>query len=791
MAFRKRILLAMLFSFCFNFSKAQFVTIPDTNFVNWLNNNGYSSCMNGNQLNSSCPTVQTTTGLDCSNSLISDLTGIHAFTNLTFLNLAFSSCSNEGNLPASLITLGIYGCYFTYLNSLPPNFELLDCGSNYLTQLPPLPATLNTLYCEGNLLTTLPALPNSLGALFCNNNSLTSLPSLPNSLGVLVCRDNFITSLPNIPNSLFSIDCSDNALTFLPTFLGNLSYLNCSENDLIYMPFLPNTLIQIDCSSNQLLYLNNLPDTIGTLSINNNPGLKCLPSTNRIVNLNWANTGITCLPDSISIVNSTPSVQNLPLCNWNNVNNCEIGKTIEGSIFKDDNMNCSLDTLEIKYPSIKVNLKKNGTLVQQTYTNQQGVFSFGTDGGTFEIAPDTTSPFYLVNCPVVPNYTVMIDSLNPLESDKDFSINCKLGFDLAATTVVSDSGVFRPGGFARVRAIAGANNLIASLNCAVGVSGMVKVLLQGPISFISASPSAIIPTISGDTLLYSIADFGTINAATSFCFVVQVDTAATANQQVCMSVLIDSIIGDLNFSNNNLTYCFAIVNSYDPNDKMVFPFGPIDSTQYWLTYSIRFQNTGNAPAQHIYILDTLDQNIIKSSFELLAYSHEPQMQIVGKRVRFNFPNINLPDSVNNEPESHGFVQYRVKRKNNLPIGTQIHNTAYIYFDFNPPVQTNTTLNEITVTSGVGVGENQNPISFSIFPNPISSGQILNFYFNSSEKKKAELSVYDLSGRKLFAQFVNASEQSQLVTLPSFSPGVYLMVLNDGKYQAQQKLVVLK
>ena len=132
---------------------------------------------------------------------------------------------------------------------------------------------------------------------------------------------------------------------------------------------------------------------------------------------------------------------------------------------------------------------------------------------------------------------------------------------------------------------AGANNLISSLNCAVGVSGMVKVLLQGPISFISASPSAIIPTISGDTLLYSIADFGTVNAATSFCFVVQVDTAATANQQVCMSVLIDSIIGDLNFSNNNLTYCFAIVNSYDPNDKMVFPFGSIDSTQYWLTYS--------------------------------------------------------------------------------------------------------------------------------------------------------------------------------------------------------------
>nr|MBP6414678.1 T9SS type A sorting domain-containing protein [Bacteroidia bacterium] len=715
----------------------------------------------------------------------------------SFPNLIDLDCSH--NLNISIPSLPNSLLFFTCINSnlfnlpqLPSNLVDLNIVDNHVSFLPNGPNTLTHVAIINNDFNFNFLLPPNLEYLWCNNNQITAFSSLPNTLEFLDCSNNQLTTLPALPDSLTYLKCSSNSLTTLPFIPSKLSFIDCSSNFLLgTLPYLPNSVNSLECINCGLTSLTNLPDSIYTLNIYDNPNLKCLPLTNRIGNFYWGNTGITCLPDSITIVNSTPSIQNLPLCNWNNVNNCEIGKTIEGSIFKDDNMNCSLDTLEIKYPSIKVNLKKNGTLVQQTYTNQQGVFSFGTDGGTFEIAPDTTSPFYLVNCPVVPNYTVTIDSLNPLESDKDFSINCKLGFDLAATTVVSDSGVFRPGGFARVRAIAGANNLIASLNCAVGVSGMVKVLLQGPISFISASPSAIIPTISGDTLLYSITDFATVNAATSFCFVVRVDTAATANQQVCMSVLIDSIIGDLNFSNNNLTYCFAIVNSYDPNDKMVFPFGPIDSTQYWLTYSIRFQNTGNAPAQHIYILDTLDQNIIKSSFELLAYSHEPQMQIVGKRVRFNFPNINLPDSVNNEPESHGFVQYRVKRKNNLPIGTQIHNTAYIYFDFNPPVQTNTTLNEITVTSGVGVGENQNPISFSIFPNPISSGQILNFYFNSSEKKKAELSVYDLSGRKLFAQFVNASEQSQLVTLPSFSPGVYLMVLNDGKYQAQQKLVVLK
>ncbi|MBK7966792.1 MAG: T9SS type A sorting domain-containing protein [Bacteroidetes bacterium] len=297
--------------------------------------------------------------------------------------------------------------------------------------------------------------------------------------------------------------------------------------------------------------------------------------------------------------------------------------------------------------------------------------------------------------------------------------------------------------------------------------------------------------MNGDTLLYSIPDFGAVNFYNDFRFLVQTDTLAQLNDQVCFNVLVTPVAGDNNPANNYYSHCFTVVNSYDPNDKQVSPTGLTDTSLYDLTYTIRFQNTGNAPAQHVYVLDTLDQNIDESTFQLLAYSHEPQIQIIGKRVRFNFPNINLPDSVNNEPMSHGYVQYRVRRNESLPIGTQIQNTAYIYFDFNPPVQTNTTLNEIGVTSGVGIGEYQNPILFSIFPNPIASGHMLNIYFNSSEKKKAELSVYDLSGRKLFAQYVNASEQSQTVSLPSISPGVYLVELNDGKYQAQQKLVVLK
>ena len=61
---------------------------------------------------------------------------------------------------------------------------------------------------------------------------------------------------------------------------------------------------------------------------------------------------------------------------------------------------------------------------------------------------------------------------------------------------------------------------------------------------------------------------------------------------------------------------------------------------------------------------------------------------------FNFPNINLPDSNSNEPGSHGYVQFKIRAKNNIVIGDVLSNTANIYFDFNAPIITNTTNNAV-------------------------------------------------------------------------------------------------
>ena len=60
----------------------------------------------------------------------------------------------------------------------------------------------------------------------------------------------------------------------------------------------------------------------------------------------------------------------------------------------------------------------------------------------------------------------------------------------------------------------------------------------------------------------------------------------------------------------------------------------------------------------------------------------------------------LTDSAADEPHSHGFVSFMVKVKTGTPIGTVIHNTAAIYFDYNSAVVTNTATNEVTSPLGV-------------------------------------------------------------------------------------------
>ena len=155
---KKLILLFLVLVLKFAPAKAQWVTIPDPNFITYLQAN-YPICMNGNQMDTTCAELVNATTLNVNNSNISNLFGVRYFDNLL----------------------------------------TLSCNSNQLNSLPALPNSLTSLSCSNNQLSSLPTLPNSLISLGCYSNQLSSLPTLPNSLTSCVCSINQLSSLPALP----------------------------------------------------------------------------------------------------------------------------------------------------------------------------------------------------------------------------------------------------------------------------------------------------------------------------------------------------------------------------------------------------------------------------------------------------------------------------------------------------------------------------------------------------------------------------------------------------------------
>lgn len=673
---KKKLLIIILILSCCCVSKnakAQYVTIPDANFVAYLNSN-FPSCMNGNQLDTICSASWWYNDMNCNNYGIQNLEGVQYFKSLNNL-----FC--DGNLLA-------YG-----IPELPPNLQIINCEfCIWLSSLPALPSTLQYLNCNGTSLVFLPSLPTGLLELSCRSNHLNALPSLPSSLKYLNCSYNLLTALPALPVGLDSLICTHNQLAFLPLIPNGLSSLDFGFNNLINFPILPQSCKKVSAYNNLLTSISSLPDTLIDLNLQNNPNLNCLPELKKITNLNFTGTNISCIPNLGNVTNSNPPLNSLPFCGPLNQNGCDFFWNMSGSVFNDSVANCTVDIGEKKFENIKINLLKNGSLVQQTYTNAFGEFIFKTDTGNYTCAIDTSNLSLAVTCPANGFYNAVITT-NTIDTSLNFGLQCAQGFDVGVKAIVNDSGVFRLGHTASVTFKMGDMSSQFGLHCASGISGAITIIATGGFGNITAAAGALIPVINGDTLFYAINDFGNIDFNNDFRILVHIPILVSGNA-VCFSVQVSPTTNDLLPLNNNLQHCFYHVNSFDPNLKEAYPKDKIISTMNDITYIIRFQNTGNAPAENIFITDTLDSNLDAGSFEMLAFSHQPIVSLVGNVLKFKFPDINLPDSTNNEPNSHGFFQFKIKLKDSLALGTVLKNNADIFFDYNTPVKTNTVLDTI-------------------------------------------------------------------------------------------------
>lgn len=240
--------------------------------------------------------------------------------------------------------------------------------------------------------------------------------------------------------------------------------------------------------------------------------------------------------------------------------------------------------------------------------------------------------------------------------------------------------------------------------------------------------------------------------------------------------------------------CQEIIGSFDPNDKQGFPLGLtyqhliLPNTD--LEYLIRFQNTGTDTAFTVVVRDSLPEQFEVSSVVPGAASAPYTFELVNRKVLvFRFDNIRLVDSFKNEALSHGYVRFKVSQKRNLPFGTEIFNSAAIFFDFNPPVITNKThhkLGDVPHVSAVRDVRYSQLRPLTIFPNPMAPSSLLSF--KETLPANASWRLFDQHGQLL--QGGKIAQQQLRLAEKNLLPGVYwLEVFSGGKRFGGVKLLV--
>ncbi|MFZ4634382.1 MAG: DUF7619 domain-containing protein, partial [Saprospiraceae bacterium] len=441
---------------------------------------------------------------------------------------------------------------------------------------------------------------------------------------------------------------------------------------------------------------------------------------------------------------------------------------VNGYVFWDYNINGVRNAGEPKVPGIPV-YTSSGAL---TTTDASGNYAFTgiPNGDTIRVV--VPGPLSVS----IPDFRVFtFGNTNPVY----FGITPSTPQpDLSVT--LSFSGVFRPG-FTNTLFVTVQNNVIPVNNVEL------KLLLP---DFLQVQNISLPPTsMLGDTLFWSLNSFSA-NLSKTFIISVKTPVGTPLGTDVTCVAEVTPIQNDLFVPNNTYTLNSTVVGSYDPNDKTVKPafITPASAEQRPpLEYTVRFQNTGNFPADFVIIRDTLSADLELSTFRLLAASHPCTWEILpGKVLEVTFNNINLPDSISDEPGSHGFVHFSIRPTAAFPVGHAIHNHAEIYFDYNEPIRTNDALSQVVYfLPGGNLPPETNNIS--VRPNP--AAWRLYISWKTPAPVGSRIRLFDLWGLPVQEQDVPAGSTYAELNVTYLNPGLYVLVY-DTPDEVQRKQVVV-
>lgn len=453
------------------------------------------------------------------------------------------------------------------------------------------------------------------------------------------------------------------------------------------------------------------------------------------------------------------------------------GNSIEGVVYNDINMNCSIDSGEVLTLPTIVCLNDTNLCI---WTDPNGHYAFPVDTGLFAIISELPNNYFNYECP-----SNGIDSVyfNTLGNNAIINFGDTANVSCADLTVDAAVPMFWFGN---------------------SVNGIISYCNQGPITATNTTITMVATDstfIIGSTVPYTYLGNSTysfsignvpMGQCSSFGFTVGIDTSAIMGAYECLEVSIHTPIAECDTTNNRAIECHLIVGSFDPNVKEVYSSTPqsegfvredtITATQQ-LEYMIRFQNTGTAPAVTIVVRDTLQNNINPMTVAPGISSHPYILRREGNVLIWEFHDIFLPDSASDPSGSIGFLRFTIDQVSDNEPGDEIFNNCAIYFDYNAPVITNHTRNMIEIPAEPDGVNEVNTSKLMVYPNPTGDG----FYLTSSETGNYNVAFIDLMGKTIRTEsFTGNSHYFQRNGLAN---GVYLLDVRNTEGERVQTLRV--
>ncbi|QLH45248.1 MAG: SprB repeat-containing protein [Bacteroidota bacterium] len=435
--------------------------------------------------------------------------------------------------------------------------------------------------------------------------------------------------------------------------------------------------------------------------------------------------------------------------------------TIAGNAWIDSSNACIQNAGDWPNPSAKIQLSTGAI----AFTNSQGDYQFNqVPLGTHTLSK--TNVWWMsgyqeaLTCPQGNMVTLTNNVLNNHFIDSSLNI--------ADYSIWAYSQNYVPGDTTRIKIYPYRSYLLTP------AQGIVSLVLNDSLNHLYSfpAPTSVNTTPNGDSLTWimsipSWSGYSWLNPPIEVF--VGTPTNYTLGPVLSSTLQITPIaLSDPFLSNNTYTVSRPIASSYDPNEKYVSPRGEgpqgkITKQDTLLEYTVVFQNTGTAPARNIRILDTLSSKLDLSTLwvreVVITTRHKCGMGIFLIFILKIFTCQTVP-TMNH---SVMVLSHIPSNKNSNAIGDVIQNSASIYFDYNAPIKTNTTINTLAHPTSVTDLTQRNGIS--IFPQPAVS----TVNIRSTGSTLREIRLYDFQGRILQKQEVFSSSSAYQLDLQMFHP----------------------